>query len=53
LYNFTCGVLLRIRPSSRSFNPDIKLNRAMNMVMLKVTPTAATKVCLHLAMSNE
>ena len=48
-----CGVLLSINPSNKSFNPVINPNRVMNMVMLKVTPTAATSVCFHLASSND
>ena len=35
------------------FNPVIKLNSVMNMVMLNVTPMAATSVCRHRASNSD
>ncbi len=52
LYSRMCGVRFRIRPSSRSFNPFMKPSRVTNMVMLNITPTAATMLWRSLARSR-
>ena len=47
------AVRFKMSPSNKSFNPAIKLSNAINIVMLNVTPIAATSVCFQRAIKKE